>query len=117
MVKSSHKAILYIIAKFSAAWFSIVLYITFVLAYINPLKIVKVSINSVGEAHIELIALTFVLPLIIYFTYIDIRDRIKIRRIHEKERMQKARLGRDSIRHEVQEMRSRSVLDKTSKQK
>ena len=49
---------------------SIVLFITFVTAYMSPAKAVRVHINNYGEADAEMIFLSALLPLNIISTFI-----------------------------------------------
>lgn len=54
---------------------SVVLYITFLTAYYMPSKAVVVTVDSFGEAHIEMILLLIVIPLIllgVLFAYEDL---------------------------------------------
>ena len=45
--------------------FSMILALIFAVAYLDPSKCVVVDINSVGEANIELVLLTILIPLIL----------------------------------------------------
>ena len=43
--------------------FSLVLFITIAAAYASPTKAVNVRINSMGEAHVEMVLVTILLPV------------------------------------------------------
>ena len=68
----------------------LVLYITFMTAYWSPAKAVRIDINSYGEADVELILLTALLPINLVATYMATRritdDSIETRILNEKKR-------------------------------
>ena len=44
----------------------IILYVTFLIIYLNPNMIISITINDLGEANLELIMLTLAAPFIWY---------------------------------------------------
>jgi len=55
----------------------LLLYTTFLIAYLNPTKSTLVTINMFGEADIEIFMLTFLIPLSIFFLLLELRWMLK----------------------------------------
>ena len=69
-----------IIALLGYGWgmgLSIAMFITFLYAYFGNNYRFAININSFGEAHIELVALTIVIPIVCYGFYLHYKEMKK----------------------------------------
>lgn len=48
---------------------TLVMFLIFVTAYVSPVKAVRVNIDNYGEAHLELVLLSMLLPINIFSTF------------------------------------------------
>jgi hypothetical protein len=56
---------------------AILIYTTFLLAYLSPSKSVTINVNYYGEANFELLFVTFVVPLCLYFLVRELRSMFR----------------------------------------